>query len=241
MKFITLKKRNIITVSLLTIALVLAIVATSLTGSAAVWQGRPIAGNVIDYIQTDKNAVALTFDVCTLEQSNTNIIMQILNEHNAKATFFVTGKWAEQNSDLLREMVAKGIEIGTHGSVHQDMRGLREDAIRLNLMTSMNVIESITGQKVTLFRPPLNSYNNRVLQTAASLGLRTIHYTTNAMDNAEQSSQESVVLNVLNNADKGAIILMRHDGIHTVSALPPILEALRLRGTGTATIGELLG
>ena len=243
MKFITLKKRSIVLVSALTIALILAIVATSLTGSAQVWQGRNPSASAIEHIQTDKNAIALTFDTCELGEGHARQIMQILIDHNARATFFVTGKWAEQNSDLLREMAATGrIEIGTHGTTHQDMRSLREDAIRLSLTTSINIINNITGkQAVSLFRPPYGAYNNRVLQVAASLGLKTIHYTTNSLDNSDRHSQENVILNVMNNANKGAIILMRHDGIHTVSALPPILEALRIRGVGTAAIGELLG
>ncbi|MCL2555500.1 MAG: polysaccharide deacetylase family protein [Firmicutes bacterium] len=240
MKFITLKKRNIFMSLTVGIALILAIVITALTGSAAVWNGRNPNIALVEYIQTDKNALVLSFNICGLGESDTRQIMDVLKTHDAKAVFFVTGKWAEQNSDLLKEMVLQGIEIGSHGSIHQDMRALDGDTMRLNLMTSMNIIENITGQKVTLFRPPHNLYNDRLLNIASSLGLRVIHYTTDSLDNNAQQSQENIIMTVLNNANKGAIILMRNDGIHTVLALPPILEALRIRGMSTATISELI-
>jgi|GEM_PF-1335516 len=241
MRFITIKKRNILMGSLFCLALIGALVATAMTGSAAVWNGRQPNAGVIEYIETDKNALALSFNVCSLEENHTREIMRILREHDARATFFVTGKWAEQNSELLREMVAQGIEIGSHGAIHQDMRVLSNDVIGLSLTTSLNVIENITGTRPVLFRFPYNSYNDRAVQVALSLGLRVVHYTTNAMDNQDKVGQEEVIMNVMNNANRGAIILMHNDGVHTVAALPPILKALGLRGMGTTTVGELMG
>ena len=47
-------------------------------------------------------------------------ILDILTEHEAKATFFIGGCWADDNVECLKEIYAQGHEIGNHGYFHKE-------------------------------------------------------------------------------------------------------------------------
>lgn len=85
---------------------------------------------------------------------NTHKLLDILEEHKVRATFFVLGTVAEDFPDLIKEIYSKGHEIATHGYGHKLIYKQTEEEFRKDLRKSINIIESVTGEKILGYRAP---------------------------------------------------------------------------------------
>ena len=87
-------------------------------------------------------------------ESSTRAILELLDRHNVKATFFVLGCVAERSPELVKEICAKGHEIGSHGGWHRMLTGMDRDTFRKDLLYSKNLLEGITQKECRMFRAP---------------------------------------------------------------------------------------
>lgn len=85
---------------------------------------------------------------------NMSRIFSILESTNTKATFFCLGWIAETYPDVVREIVARGYEIGTHSQMHQLVYEQTPAAFEQDLIQSLDILENITGKKVKYYRAP---------------------------------------------------------------------------------------
>src|SRR5262245_53114010 len=107
----------------------------------------------------DKPWVALTLDAGA-GAGPVPSILKTLREHGAKITFFLTGKWIEENPDLARQIVADGHEIANHTVNHPDLRNLDDASIRKELAgTEQMVAQTIGATSRPFFRPPFGAYD----------------------------------------------------------------------------------
>ena len=90
----------------------------------------------------------------------TTPILDLLDLHKTKATFFVLGKVAEKYPDLIKEIYDKGHEIASHSYSHRTLYDLGKDGFEREIDKSINLLENITGEKVKGFRAPTFSINN---------------------------------------------------------------------------------
>lgn len=84
---------------------------------------------------------------------NVERILNLLEETNTKATFFVIGWVAKTYPDLVRK-IAEKYEIGSHTMTHQLVWQQSPEEFRKDVEASVKLLEDITGQKVTSFRAP---------------------------------------------------------------------------------------
>jgi polysaccharide deacetylase family protein (PEP-CTERM system associated) len=106
---------------------------------------------------------------------NTHVLLDFLEDLGVKATFFVQGKVAEVFPELIREVQALGHEIQSHGYSHTPVTMLNPHSFREDLSRSINILEDITGQKITAFRAPdfsINGKNWWVLDVLADYGIQ---------------------------------------------------------------------
>lgn len=85
-------------------------------------------------------------------KQNIENLLQLLDQHETKATFFVLGWTAEKEPELVRLLVEAGHEIASRGFLHQPLLSLPKDQIREDLRKSKQVLEDVTGQNVDGFR-----------------------------------------------------------------------------------------
>lgn len=85
---------------------------------------------------------------------NMERIFNILERTNAKATFFCLGWIAETYPEIIRDIVARGYEVGTHTHMHQLVYEQTPRGFEKDLEYSIKTLEDITGQKVKYFRAP---------------------------------------------------------------------------------------
>ena len=85
-------------------------------------------------------------------EQNTLKALDLLDEYETKATFFVLGWIAEQNPRLVREIVARGHEVASRGFYHRSLRHLTPEEFREDIRRTNNILESASGQKIIGYR-----------------------------------------------------------------------------------------
>src|SRR5699024_3899084 len=109
-------------------------------------------------------------------------ILEVMEEENVHATFFLDGSWTKKNSDMAELIGEKGHEIGSHAYSHPDMKTLPPAKIRSELEKTNALIEATLHIKPKLFTPPSGSYGRQTIPTADELGLKTIMWTADTLD-----------------------------------------------------------
>ena len=105
----------------------------------------------------------------------TRIALDLLDRNRIRATFFVVGWVAERYPQLVDMVRAAGHEIGSHGYLHQKAYDLGPERFRSDLRESLRVLSQICGERVTMFRAPEWSINERsiwALDALAAEGVR---------------------------------------------------------------------
>lgn len=196
--------------------------------------------------KTDSKEIALTFDISWGEE-NVLPILKILQEHDVKATFFLSSPWAEKKPELVKAIVAGGHEVGSHGRRHIDMNTLSSAELIKELDLAKSVLEDLSGQKITLLRPPNGAYDNQVIATANAQGYKVIQWSVDSLD-WKRPGPEAVIRNIINgrSKNKGASpgdILLFHasdSAPDTPQALPSILKTLKEKNYELVPVGQLL-
>ncbi len=116
------------------------------------------------------NAVALTFDDGP-DPVYTPEILGVLREHDVKATFFMVGARAENYPDLVRSVLRDGHAVGSHSMTHPDMWELPLLGAVREYRMARDVLESIAGRSIRLFRPPKGS-----LVPSQALAVRALRF-----------------------------------------------------------------
>ena len=81
-----------------------------------------------------------------------NIILEILQRHSIKATFFILGYIAKKHPELVRKIAVQGHEIGSHGFYHRMVDKMTKKEFKEDLVSSKAVLEDITGTHVKIYR-----------------------------------------------------------------------------------------
>ena len=189
-------------------------------------------------VDIEEKKIAISFD-CAWGVEYTDKLLDIMEKNDVKCTFFAVQFWVEKYPEYVEKIVAAGHEMGTHSRTHSYMSKLSENEIRDELTTSAAAIEKITGQKVTLFRPPYGDYDNLLIDTCNSMGIYPIQWDVDSLDWKNLSGTE-IAMRVVNGAKNGSIILCHNNGLHTAESLPMIFSTLKNRGYEFVPISELI-
>ena len=238
MPFYVVKSRTLKICLIVIIVSILLAVSVDGVSAAQVYFGYPNRKVPIYSVQTEEKRVAISFDAAW-GADKTQGIIDILNEYNVRATFFLVGFWTDKYGDMVKAIDDNGMEIGTHSNTHPDMTTLSAESIRSELQTSMDLIKNITGKEVKLFRPPYGAYNNTLIDTASSLGLTTIQWDVDTLD-WKGLTGEQICSRVLKNVKNGSIILCHNNSDHILEALPLMLDRLQKQGYTICAIGDLI-
>ena len=240
MQFLVVKKRYLL--FLLSILACACILTINIYGTpiSAVYLGNNIRLVPIYNVDTEEKKVAITFD-SAWGADKTKTIVDTLKQYNINATFFLVGFWVEEYPDMVKYINDNGIEIGTHSNTHPDLTTLSSDNVRLELETSINLIEDIIGEdRVELFRAPYGAYNNNLINIASNdYGLKTIQWNIDTLDWKGLSGVE-ICDRVMSKLVNGSIILCHNNSDHILDALPLIIESVLNAGYEMVSVGDLL-
>ncbi len=232
------KLKNILLVALAAVLIAALSTTAYFTGAYAVYFGNTPRLVPIYSVERNDKVISISFD-CAWGTEHTDDILNALRVSNVHATFFMVEFWAEKYPEYVKKIDGQGHEIGTHSSTHSYMSKQNAEEIKLELTTSSESIENVTGKKVELFRPPYGDYDNELIKTASELGYYTIQWDTDSLDWKDLSATD-IAMRVINGVKSGSIILMHNNGLHTAESVPIILETLKNKGYSFVPIGELI-
>ena len=92
-------------------------------------------------------------------ESTTDVLLELFEKYDVKATFFTLGYIAEKFPKLIKKIHDKGHELASHTYSHIDLRKVSKDEFEKDLLKSITAIEKSSGQKVLGFRAPFFSIN----------------------------------------------------------------------------------
>lgn len=165
-------------------------------------------------------------------------ILKILKNENVKATFFIEGKWAKENKDIVKMIHEENHVIGNHAYNHPDMAKMSSSEIREQIEQTNDIIEAIIDVKPKWFAPPSGSFNDNVVNIAHDLDMETILWTVDTID--WKNPSVSVMINrVINNIHPGATILM-HPTEPVAQGLAPLIQEIKQKDLSIGTIESLL-
>ncbi len=192
--------------------------------------------------ETGEKVVALTFDDGPFNKY-TGKILEILKEHNVKATFFLVGEYVTYYPVLTKKIHKQGHVLGNHSFSHPDFKKITTDEMKKELNKTSREIKKVTGKYPLLFRPPYGHCTDSVNHTVNHLGYTIITWSVMTDDFCPDAKAVKIKEDILDKVHPGAIIGL-HDGggdrTKTLKALPGIIEEIREQGYEFLTIPELL-
>lgn len=199
---------------------------------------------------SNRKEVALTFDAGD-DRGNAAKILDILEQYGIKGTIGLTGKWAQQNPDLVQRMVADGDMLINHTWDHTSftgesdgLGGLSHDERVAELTKTEAFIKKLTGYELKpYFRPPYADYDDATLSDVASIGYTiTVMWSCDTMGWNGATADEIVAHCTDPSKLKPGEIILMHVGSASqdAEALPALIEAIQAKGYTFVTVEQVL-
>lgn len=195
------------------------------------------------YVKNDpvkNNYISLTFD-CSFENRYTYQILNILDDYDAKATFFMTGEFISRNIEQVKQMISRGHDIGNHSATHPDFRKISDEKKIEEISIPDSIIKEKLNKQMNLFRFPYGGYNEESVKILKNLNYYPIQWTFDSVD-WKNESLEMLLKKFQNgqNLEPGFIILFHNGAKRTPEALPYILEMIKSKGLKCVKVSDLI-
>ena len=165
--------------------------------------------NGISMGNEETNSIYLTFDL-GYEAGYTEQILDILEENEISAAFFITGHYLNTNEDLVKRMIEEGHIVGNHTVNHKSLVDLSDEEIENEIMDLHTALYDKFGYEMTYFRPPQGEFSERVLEIASNLGYTAVLW-SNAYDDWDEDNQDREEYGkskILDNLHNGCVLLL---------------------------------
>ncbi|MEF3301660.1 polysaccharide deacetylase family protein [Paenibacillus sp. GYB003] len=194
------------------------------------------------------NQVALTFDDGP-DPVYTPLLLDLLQKHKAKATFFVLGAKAERHPELIERMHREGHQIGIHNYSHKSNWFMSPWSVRSKQADrSAEIVASITGTKPDYYRPPWGILN--VFDLFFLKHYTVVLWSVMPKDWRSRVGRNKLKSRLLNTIVPGSVVLLHDSGetfgadrdapSHMLDALDDVLSHMKERGLVTVRVDELL-
>ena len=186
----------------------------------------------------EEKVVSISFDAAWGAEDTMQLI-DILNQYDVKATFFVVGSWVDEFPDAVKALSEAGHEIMNHSNSHPHMTRISKEKMKAEVEKCNEKIAAITGKIPDLFRAPYGDYNNDVIQAVRECGCYPIQWSVDSLDWKDLTATQ-ITERVMGKLHPGAIMLFHNAALHTPEALPDILKRAQNAGYQFVPISELI-
>lgn len=223
--------------SLLLIFCIFLFVSVLLCGSAVLVTNSHEKKIPIYSVERTDNKIALTFN-CAWGNEDIENILNVLEKHNVKSTFFIVGTWAEKYPEDLLKISNAGHEIAAHSYNHGHYQKMSYAEISEDMDKCDAAIEKIISKDIFLVRGGYGEYNNDVISSCEASGRIYIQWSVDSLDYKAESC-EQITKRVLSDTKSGDIILMHTGTNFTADSLDELLTKLTANFS-PVTVSELI-
>ena len=235
MRIFLLRRRHL--VALLGVVLVLAIFA-AVNAPAAVIASASTRQLPIYCVDRSDNLVSISFDAAWGNE-DTQQLIEILDQYQVKATFFVVGDWVDKYPESVKALHDAGHEVMNHSNTHAHYNSLTAEEIIADVEACNDKIEAVTGVRPTLIRCPYGEYDDHVIAAIRSIGMEPVQWDVDSLDWKDISASE-ITQRVTERVKSGSICLFHNAALHTPEALPAILDYMAENGYTVVPISQIL-
>ena len=189
-------------------------------------------------VETEEKKVAISFDAAWGNEQTTDLL-NILENYDVKATFFLVGQWVDNYPDSVKEIAEKGHDVENHSNTHAHMPQLNLEDMSEEVVNCNEKITALTGKCPTLFRPPYGDYNNDVVGAVKNQNMYCVQWDVDSLDWKDLSASE-ITNRITSKIQPGSIVLLHNGAKNTPAALPSIIEGIRAQGYELVPISELV-
>ncbi len=191
-------------------------------------------------IQTDEKKISISFDAAW-GADDTIKLLDILDKHNVKTTFFMTGGWVSTYPDMVKEIYNRGHDLGNHSENHKEMSKLGASEQKKEITLVDDKIKELTGYDCFLFRPPYGDYNSLLINTVYGCNHYPVQWDVDSLD-WKDYGVDSIIKTVTRHKalGNGSIILMHNGAKFTAEALDTVLTSLEEQGYEIVPISQLI-
>ena len=189
-------------------------------------------------VNTNEPNVALTIN-CAWNADDIDLILQTLEKHQIKVTFFMVGDWIEKNEDAAKKIYNAGHELANHSYNHPHVNNLSYDQNVEQIKKCSELIQKITGNPSTLYRGPYGEYNDTVLQAAKDNKHITIQWSIDSLD-YNSLTGEQMWERIEPKLENGSIILMHNGTENTATSLDMLITKIKEKGYNIVKVSDLI-
>lgn len=238
MKYLVLTKKRLL------ILLCCAVITAAAIGVASSTAGKVVTAMTepreipIYYVDTEEKVCAISFDAAWGNEQ-TEDLLNTLDKYQVHTTFFLVKQWADKYPESVRDIAARGHDIGNHSATHPHMAGLNSSEQLEEILSCNEAIEELTGVCPTLFRAPYGEYDNNLVKNLKGKNMYCVQWNIDSLDWKDPSADE-IVSRIEKRLCPGSIILLHNGATNTPEALPKLIEMIQAQGYRIAPISELI-
>jgi len=198
---------------------------------------RKAGAEIVDCSQA--KCVALTFD--DGPSPYTDRLLQILNQNDAKSTFFLIGNKVAANPAGAKRIADAGMEVANHTWEHPNMTTIPPEDIGSQISRANDAIQAATGQRPKLLRTAGGLINDNVLAAAKQQGMADINWDVIPFDWMNDSNTAATRYMLMTQIKPGSVVLFHDTYSSTVDLVYQFIPVLRANGYHLVTVSQLLG
>ena len=183
------------------------------------------------FIDEKSKKITLTFDQ-GYENGYTDKIINVLNDKNVQAIFFITYEYVKDQPDLVKKMLDSGHIIGNHSYRHKSMPEISVAEQETEIMTLHDYMEDKFNYTMKLFRPPMGEFSEQSLATAKNVGYTSMFWSFAYLDYLvqQQPAPDESLNKIVENAHPGAIYLLHSVSKTNADILDKAIDKIREKG-----------
>ena len=183
--------------------------------------------------------VALTFD--DGPSPYTDRLLQILNQNDARSTFFLIGNKVAANPAGAKRIADAGMEVENHTWEHPNMTTIPPEDIGSQISKANDAIQAATGQRPKLLRTAGGLINDNVLAAAKQQGMADVNWDVIPFDWVNDSNTAATRYMLMTQIKPGSVVLFHDTYSSTVDLVYQFIPVLRANGYHLVTVSQLLG
>ena len=196
---------------------------------------------VVVELEPDMPLMAIGID-CGFNGRKTDEILAVLEAHNVKCTFFMTGYFLREFPEEARRIYEAGHEIANHSNTHKHMKTLNSHNQLRQLQIPTEEAEALLGVTPRLFRPPHGEYNSNIASLARSEGMEVVMWSATYHDSTGKYTERQIFdcATTGNDYKPGSIVLCHLDGYYQPDSLDAGLTYYESLGLQVVPISALI-